>query len=435
MPRRHDSTNIRSCQDTCSYQCRRAGRDRRWRDAAVAGDRASPPALGDRVRRGDRRGGPKLQAPPGVPGRAEAVPPPATRPGAALGRCAGPSRPTTRSAAGSPPARCPSWSTRSASSGCGATTAGRQRIAALVAGRARGPAQADDERPLRQRRASARGRRAGRGADPGRARRPAGPPRATARRQPPSAACGTGDVDAEAARAELAGPPAVRHANDRAEAARAAWRRSRRSATLRRSGRRRPSVSATTCSPTAPSAAASRCRGAQVAELRDAGRLSARPRRPAGRPGRRRRRRRGVRSLPGGVARDSRRRPSTCSGARRARARRRVQRRQAGLARRGPGRAAGAGCSTSSRPSPAASAATSLSCSTAPTWSAPTPSRRTVAGRLLAGRRHRRRRDPREALGATASVRSSSSPTTKQFAVPWRRPVPTSSRATPSSNR
>ena len=70
----------------------------------------------------------------------------------------------------------------------------------------------------------------------------------------------------------------------------------------------RPSASVTTCSPTAPSAAASTVSGDTGGRAARAGRLGA----PAGRPPRRarRRRRRPARvpvSLPGGVARDSRR--------------------------------------------------------------------------------------------------------------------------------
>ena len=64
-------------------------------------------------------------------------------------------------------------------------------------------------------------------------------------------------------------------------------------------------------------------------------------------------------ALPGGVARDSRRATEhLLRAARRARARRRVQRRQAGLARRRPGRPAQRAASTSSTTSPAASAPT-----------------------------------------------------------------------------
>ena len=57
------------------------------------------------------------------------------------GGCVGRSTPTTRSARRSPPVRCPSWSTRSASCGCSDPTGGKQRVERLVAELA---AEADD---------------------------------------------------------------------------------------------------------------------------------------------------------------------------------------------------------------------------------------------------------------------------------------------------
>ena len=299
--------------------------------------------------------------------------------GRARASCAGRSRPTRTSAAGSPPARCPSWSTRSASSGCGSDDGWEERVAELVGRPTRTPrAQADDES------AAARAERRREAAEQAAVRTRAelvalqdrledaaaheSPPSAHGRRRRRRGEHGRGR---ELAEARLA----ARHANDRAEAARAGWRPSRPSATRRGSGPRRPSAQR-------DDLLADRAERGGVAVSRRAGRRAARAGRlgaPAGRPPGRA----SSTSAPTArvAARPARRRGPRlaaghrvpAAGARRAGARRRLQRRQAGLAGRRTWPASASRCLDLVETSPAASAATSRSCSTAPTWSAPTP--------------------------------------------------------------
>ena len=304
--------------------------------------------------------------------------------------CAGRSTPTPSSAGGSPMARCPSSSTRSASSGCGTTTDGRTASPTLVAA----DKEASIAGPRRVRRAQGRapagGRRASSGAGAGRARRPAGPPgrghspdrrpSAPRRRRRPPRRSRPGPQLAEARLA-------ARHANDRAEAARQkAGRPARPSATQRRSEPPRPSASATHLLADRAERGGAAVSGAQVGELRE---LAGSARRLADRLGELvdvAPTARVPLSLPGGVARDSRRAAEFLLRATGAL----VLVDGYNVAKLGwPGEDAvaerAAGASSLPRTSPAASGARSWSCSTAPGWSGRTPTeRRTVRVQLLA---------------------------------------------------
>ena len=236
-----------------------AGRDRLAR--------APPAAVGDRVRRRHRRRGPEAAAAdrrtrrrckpflrqPRIPSVGARAAAPGDR-----GRRRLPAPPRRR-------ARCPSSSTRSASSGCGATTGWEERVGALVADargrrgaapttrrRCAGPSGAG-RRPSRRRartraelrRAAAAGRRADGASWP------------TAR---DAGAGQRGELDDAAGRAvgrPPRRPPRQRPGRGGAQPAGGRRGRARRG---RPPGRGRRGRSATRCSPTGPSAAASRCR-------------------------------------------------------------------------------------------------------------------------------------------------------------------------------
>ena len=261
-------------------------------------------AEGQRLRPADR-----------LPGGAEAVPH-ASR-GSRARRsagCAGRSRPTTTSAAGSPPAPLPELVDPIGIEWLRREDGWEERIAELVGGgRAtprRGPTDAAALRRAERRREAAEQaadphpRRAGR-----RCRRGSTSCGQQLERRAPAGrgatAASSRTLRAAARRRPRRGRP-PRQRPGRGGAGRLAGVEADRDAAIQR-GRRRPRPSATRCSPTAPSAAASRCPAPRSSSCASwPGRRAALADRLAGlievgtgRPGRP--------ALPGGVARDSRR--------------------------------------------------------------------------------------------------------------------------------
>ncbi len=371
-------------------------------------DRAPPPPLGHPVRRRCRRRGPeaaRLRWPTRLRSSRSCASPACRR--APLGSCAGPSRPTPTSDAASAPSPRPSSSTQSAASGCGPTRAGSGGPRDLVAASDADAAAADLAAALRQVGATARGGRAGRGPQPRRGRRP--PSRVEELTEQHDALRTETARSAADLRRGAVGP----RRRQGGDAPRAGSGRCRPRPAGRRGGRagRGPS-------------AHRRCRGSARPPPRGAGRAQrargvgcpdrrAAPARPVGPLGRRptrrassRWRRRRGRAVVAG-----RRRPRLASGdrapaarTRGARAPRRVQRGQAGVARPTTSRGSGRAASTSSTTSSGAPAPTSRSCSTVPMSPAPTPRR--SAWQSCGGRRRgvRRRRHPGRGGGHAGSA-------------------------------